>query len=108
MLRDIGTEVPVYIIYVWLTPEKGDDIMNIQFLLICVITNVIFLLIGYFIGKDKHIIEVEKSGSTRIIALPKEKQYDDEPATFITPEQEIALEQAYQEALRKERDKYGI
>jgi hypothetical protein len=76
--------------------QRGEDVMNTIILLICVLSNLLFAFGGYMAGRKIQIIELHK-GDVLQNATAK---YEDEAASWLTPEQEIA----YAEALAKKGD----
>lgn len=79
--------------------------MNITIiLLICVLSNLGFVYLGYKLGSDKQIIEISKGDVVRTVPT-KIEVMKDEPAYWLTPEEEVAMNLAYESSKLKERDK---
>lgn len=82
--------------------------MNITIiLLICVLSNLCAVFLGYKLGSDRQIIEITKGDVVRTVPANPEVMKD-EPAYWLTPEEETAINLAYESSKLKERDKYGI
>jgi hypothetical protein len=79
--------------------------MNTLILLICVLSNILFAFGGYLAGRRVQIIELHK-GDT--LVRNEQVKYDDEPAYWLTPEQEAVINAEYQSRLRKESGLDGI
>jgi hypothetical protein len=62
----------------------------LSLLLICV-TNIVCVLIGYNIGSKKEIITIQKG---EILSHMNRSVDYDEEATYVTPEMELAYEEA--------------
>lgn len=78
--------------------------MNTIILLICVLSNIAFSIIGFMAGRKVQIIELHKGDSL----IRKESVEEDEPAFYLDPETEAKLNAEYQARIHKESGKDGI
>jgi hypothetical protein len=74
--------------------------MNTIILLICVLSNLLFASAGYLAGRKIQIIELHKGDVISSVGTP----YDDEAASYLTPEQEIAYAEALVKRVEGGRD----
>lgn len=73
--------------------------MNIIVLLICGLFNIFFLICGYKLGSKKELITIQKGDTVSKI---KTDYVDfDEEASYLTPEEEIEFNKAYEKAMKQ-------